>query len=305
MRRAESRAVGARTNAPRIFLTLAGLLAANVTVLAARTTPQITSPSNPPTFDVASIKPDNPQGPGPHVSMIRTQPGGRFTAVNASLGFLISNAYQLKPGEGKFLSLPAWANSQDFDVEAEAKGHPSNEEVHLMLQALLADRFKLVVHREVRQLPEYALIEVKPGKTGPQLQTHSESNECAKYDPSRPAVPPNPEAVPPPPPPCGSFIGGRTRLAGDNVNMQKLADALSSIGLGRPVINRTMLDGTYDLTLRYTPEPPPGVEPAAADPSAFPSIFTAIEEQLGLKLDSTSGPVNVLIVDHVEQPSAN
>ena len=259
-------------------------------------------------FDAASIKPDNPHGPGPHVSIIRTQAGGRFTAINVSLGQLIGAAYELKPSENQFISLPPWAESQHFDVEAAANASSTPQQVHLMEQALLQDRFELVVHREIRQIPAFKLVQVKSGRLGAQIQPHSDSAECVSFNPSGPLPPPpDPEAIPPPPPPCGGFMGGRTRLAGNRVTMAMLATDLGGI-LRRPVVDDTGVSGVFDLTLRYTPQLETGPNPPdqqASDMSQFPPIFTALEEQLGLRLEETTDPINALIVDHVEPLSPN
>lgn len=262
-----------------------------------------------PTFEAASIKPAKPEGAYAHVSTVRTQPGGRFTALNATLRSLIGAAYELKPGE-RVVGLPSWADSEQFDVETKADGNPTEAQVHAMERALLAERFKLIAHREVQQQPEYALVLVKVGKTGPQLRPHSESDECVAYNPSSPLppTPPDPEATPPPAPPCGSFIGGRTRLAGDKVTMEQLATALGNIrAFDRPLVDHTGLSGVFDLTLRYTPQmdTQPGADGNAPEASQFPPIITALQEQPGLKLEPTVGPVGTLVIDHVEHLSPN
>jgi uncharacterized protein (TIGR03435 family) len=179
----------------------------------------------------------------------------------------------------------------------------------LMLQSLLQDRFKLVIHHETRQLPIYALVLAKAGKIGPQLIPHTDNANCV--DPAAPT--PN-EAAGSSLPLCGVFyishIGNSTvSPEARNVTMEWFASNLSGL-VRRLVVDRTGLSGTYDLTLHYTPDVgQPGVQPgndaAASDPSAPPSIFTALQEQLGLKLESQTGPVDVLIVDHAEEPSEN
>jgi uncharacterized protein (TIGR03435 family) len=144
-----------------------------------------------------------------------------------------------------------------------------------MVQALLADRFQLKAHEETRQLPVYALVVTKDGP---------------KFKPSKIN---------------GTTIDtGRTRLhiAGSDDTIGILARVLAQV-LGRVVLNQTGLSGRYDLSLRWTPDDAPALAPTYSD--APPGIFTAIQEQLGLKLESTRGPVPVLIVDHVEQPSPN
>jgi len=266
-----------------------------------------------PSFDVASIK-ANKSG-AMRVAMM-PQPGGRFLASNVTLSMLLRTAYQLK-GPEQMSGAPDWSDSEHFDIEAKAAGNPTREQNSLMMQSLLADRFKLVVHRETRQLPVYALVLSKAGKTGPAFLPHLDDTKCA--DPSGP----------PPPPPaqgaalpafCGGFFNmmnsGTMRLGGNKVTMEMLVAQLSN-SVDRVVVDRTGLSGTFDVSLEYTsqqaglsgfpPGPGPGTGAIPADPSssAPPSLPTALQEQLGLKLVPQTGPVDVLVIDHVERPSEN
>jgi uncharacterized protein (TIGR03435 family) len=227
-----------------------------------------------------------------------------------SLPGLIAWAYQLKPDEARLISgSPDWANSESFDIEAQASGNLPRDRMFLMLQSLLADRFKLALHHETREVPVYALVFAKPGKTGPQLQPHSDAAPCLKIDPSRPFPTTDFGVIPPPPPACGRFISGAHRLAGNDVTMEMLAANLgASSSVDRTVVNRTGLNGAFDLNLEFTPGGQPASqlgEAGAPDASGPPLIFTALQEQLGLKLESTKGPVDVLVIDHVEQPTPN
>jgi uncharacterized protein (TIGR03435 family) len=176
-----------------------------------------------------------------------------------------------------------------------------------MGRALLTERFKLIVHYETRELPIYALVMARTdGRIGPQL--HPVEVDCiAQRAAQRAAVgsaPPSPGSLPPIPP-CfiGQFPGNWTGLA---VTMSQVASALQG---DRLVVDRTGLSGQFDLTLSYTPDqmpsqgPPPGAPPLPPIDPNGPSIFTALQEQLGLKLESTKGPVDVLVIDHVEHPS--
>src|SRR4051812_34890068 len=125
-----------------------------------------------PKFDVASVKRNKPVE-GPQYTLTKIEAGGRLIATGAQLRTLISMAYQLKPDEAKLVTgLPDWAKSEAFDVEGKAEGDSSREQLNLMLQSLLADRFKLVMHRETRQGPVYALVLARNGRTGPNLQPH-------------------------------------------------------------------------------------------------------------------------------------
>jgi len=260
-----------------------------------------------PVFDVASVKP-NKSG----TNMVRfggPQTGGRYTATNVTLNMLVTSAYKLKPHQ--ISGLPNWDNSEHFDIEAKAEGNPSRDQINLMVQSLLADRFKLVVHRETRQLPIYALVLSKAEKTGARLQPHSDDTKCPDLS-SGPPPPPRPDGALPPAP-CGGFFmsgsPGGFRMAGQKIAMDQLAQNLSNF-VDRIVVDRTGLTGAFDLSLDFMPTQMPagfvrGPDSNASDPSAPPTIFTALQEQLGLKLEAQTGPVDVLIVDHVEQPSEN
>lgn len=260
-----------------------------------------------PSFDVASIKP-NRSGV---VSLARrTQPGGRYAATGITLNGLITFAYQLKPQQ--LSGLPEWGDSEHFDIEAKAQGNPTMEQIWLMIQSLLADRFRLVVHYETRQLPMFALVLSKVGKSGPQLQRHSDDTKCT-----------DPSAGPPPAAfrsdaglpsaPCGGFSGsggaGSLGIAGQKITMDMLAGVLSR-QLDRVVVNQTELSGFFDESLEFAPPPRQfgpqlGADTSASDSSGPPSIFTALQDQLGLKLEATKGPVDVLVIDHVEEPTPN
>jgi hypothetical protein len=150
-----------------------------------------------PKFDVASIKVNKNMGSG---KVNLTQPGGHLTASNVSLKFLIIQAYPIE--RVHFASNPAgseWIDSEHFDIEAEVEGNPTVEQKRMMIQSLLADRFKLAMHHEMRQLPEYAIELSKPGKTGPQLHPHTDKTKCVDVPPGQPnpAIVPGVPALPP------------------------------------------------------------------------------------------------------------
>lgn len=177
-----------------------------------------------------------------------------------------------------------------------------------MLQALLADRFKLVAHHETRQLPMYVLVVSKPGKRGPQLVPHTDDAKCVQ-DPAGGGEPVSPDSVIPRAP-CGGIrilrIGSREGV-GASSTIEIFARALSGI-VDRAVQDRTGLSGTFDLTLEFTPQlgqpdSQSGAETSDSDSSVALSIFTALQDQLGLKLESRTGPLDVLVIDHVEEPS--
>jgi uncharacterized protein (TIGR03435 family) len=246
-----------------------------------------------PSFDVASIK-ANKSGGGRH-SISLDLPGGLATATNVSLQTMMTAAYQLPTG--RILGMPGWSDSLYFDIQARADGNPGIDQKRLMLQSLLADRFKLALHHETRQLAVYALVLAKPGKLGPQL--HANNEKCPD---------PPPESSPPT---CNNLTvngtPGKMSFVGQKTTMEHFVANLGSASarnLDRPIVDRTGLTGTFDFSLEFA-SGLTASQPGASDPSAPPSIFTALQEQLGLKLVPETGPVDVLVIDHVEQPSEN
>jgi bla regulator protein blaR1 len=262
-----------------------------------------------PSFDAASIK-RNISG----IQAMRVlidRPGGHASTENATLRFLISVAYKLPWLTGQtrdtLVGGPGWMDTEHFDIAAEVEGNPSTEEKQLMLQSLLADRFHLTMHHETRQLPAFALVLDKGGKLGPQLQPHSQDVKCFDRLSPNPPPPPAPDSSDPPLVPCDSFtvVPGpfsSWKIAGANVTLESLASILGYWqGIDRAVVDRTGLTGNFDLRLEYTPQIA-GSEP---DASAPPPIFDAVKQQLGLRMESTRAPVDVLVIDHVTQPSEN
>ncbi|HXP87210.1 MAG TPA: M56 and DUF3738 domain-containing protein [Bryobacteraceae bacterium] len=237
-------------------------------------------------FEVASIKPGDPtdQRVGIHL-----QPGGRFATTNATLQILIGFAYDVRPHQ--ISGGPKWLASDNFNIEAQpdpdapiSPGPAGAPELRLMVQSLLADRFKLLVHRETKEEPVYALV---LANGGPKLK---EAEANAKIP--------------------GMRLGWG-QLTGTAVPMSLVAQSLS-LRLGRSVIDKTGLTGSYDFDLKWTPDPAQAAALGAPGPDAAPppdpngpSIFTAVQEQLGLRLESTKGQVDILAIDHAEKPDAN
>src|SRR4051794_78712 len=237
-----------------------------------------------PTFEVATIKPSVPDAPGQSILLGR---GGSnlFTTTNSTLADLITFAYELHPRQLTFA--PAWVESEKFDLSAkpDQPGMPSGPQLKTMVKQLLAERFQLTFHREKKELSVYALT---VAKSGPKLNK-SESTA------SLPG------------------IGGRGpgSIGVRNATMAEFADFLQNRLVERPVVDQTGLPGRYDFTLKWTPDPgqlaavgPNASPPPPADEDA-PDLFGALVQQLGLKLEGTKAPVEVLVIDKVEKPSEN
>jgi len=251
-------------------------------------------------FDVASIKPNTAASGG--FSMV-TDPGGRFTATRVSPQQLVLTAYQLRDFE--LSGAPSWMVSERYDIQARANQNivdaftaerrPGPSALNLMLRALLVDRFKLASHIESRELPVYVLVMARTDRRlGPHLS--ATTAECAPPADGRGA------ALASGPSPC-SYGSAPGRFTGRTITMFQFANALAG-QVSRTVIDRTGLTGNFDIDLTWTPDRRAGADEPAADPNGA-SIFTATVEQLGLKLDSARGPVDVLVIDHVERPTAD
>jgi uncharacterized protein (TIGR03435 family) len=292
----------------RLFLTSAGVVAlAASPLMDTLTAPRLSAQSSTqtsavqskdrPTFEVASIKVDKAGLQRPSPARLTLQPGGRLTTNKLRLRDLLESAYQLSPYQWQHISgQPAWSESEYFDIEAKAAGNPGAAQIWLMLQSLLVDRFRLVVHWETKQVPLFALVVLKSGKLGPRLHPHTDDANCI----DRLTESPSPTI-----PNCGSFVGLNSRV-GYKVTMDDLARDLGFLFQDRPLVNQTGLSGTFDLSLLdELHQDPVSKADAASDPSSQSWLFTALQEQLGLKLESQTGPVDVLVIDHVEEPSPN
>lgn len=232
-----------------------------------------------PAFDVASVKPSPPFQPGPgratFVGGPRTDPG-RATWTNVPLRFYVMQAYGFSIA-WRIEGGPAWFASDNFDIVATFPTDTPREQIPLMLKTLLADRFKLVTHVETKEHAIYALV---VGKNGQKIR-ESAADTTGERD----------------------TIGvGHLEL--HKVTLQQLTELLSPRTLDgdeRPVVDMTGLKGLYDIALDWAPED------AAADgaQSGEPSLFTAVSEQLGLKLEAQKASVEILVIDHAEKPSEN
>jgi uncharacterized protein (TIGR03435 family) len=235
-----------------------------------------------PSFEVATIKPSQPDTPGTAI----TVRGRMLQTRNTPLSMLLTFAYGIHPKQ--VTGAPPWVDSEKYDISAQpdGEGQPNDKQWRTMLQKLLADRFKLSFHRDKKELAVYAILVDKNG------------SKLTKNDT-------DPNGLP------GLFFRGLGVLPARNATMVDFAGLLQSAVLDRPVIDQTGLAGRFDFTLTWTPDEtqfgglgikiPPPPDNAAAPPG----LFTAVQEQLGLKLDSTKAPVDVLVVDRVEKPTEN
>jgi uncharacterized protein (TIGR03435 family) len=274
------------------------LLVATCLALAA----QVSVSSQTTTFDVASVKERATPADG---SFVGRRPGGRFAAENASLREILEYAYELQPFQ--LVGSLAPIESTRWDIAAtlgDAGAQAGPEAILAPLRALLADRFALATHRETRTLPVYALRTARAdGAPGPRLTKSAIDCLALMAAARRGGAPPPPEARQ-----CG-FRGRIGALQSNGMPLSELALALSG-RVGRAVVDQTGLVGPWDLTLAYSPDSAripdgtlaPGAAPPAANPDA-PSLFTALQEQLGLRLVATTAPVEVLVVDRVARPA--
>jgi uncharacterized protein (TIGR03435 family) len=264
-------------------------------------------------FDIASVRQSSPDAPfKENVSLDALDAfppnGGLFTA-NSGLPSYIIFAYKIvdtSQYSSLTAQLPKWAQTNKFTIEARADSSPSKDQMRLMMQSLLEDRFKLAVHVESRHLPVYALVLDKPGKLGPQLKPHPGEVLC----PTTPS--PHPSG-PAPAPFCNVLqmwpVNSQWHARMMALTMEQIADHLvTPIGAGwggldhRPALDQTGLSGRFDFDIEFTPQQ----RIADAQPDAFGPTFTeALKNQLGLKLVKQTGSVNVFVIDHIEMPSPN
>lgn len=311
-----------------------------------------TASSKKPSFEVISIKPSAPLVGGA-IRIGGGTRGDRYNMTGVTLRMLLQQAYS-KNGNGgtgaqiQLIGGPAWMDSDRYDIQATADcsgGVLSREQVQLMVQSMLEDRFQLKAHTETRELPIYNLV---VAKDGPKLKASADQTPPALSagGPPQPCAPPAaaPTPTPPPPPPPGPpgqrggmldpnfamprgvmgmmFGPNGSALRGSAVPISNLVGSLQQ-QLGRPVIDKTGLKGLFDFTLQFSPEglngpglagapsplgPPgggagPGA-PTSAASDPVPSLFTAVQE-LGLRLESVKGPVDVLVIDSAQKPPEN
>ena len=270
-------------------------------------------------FEVANIKPNVSDDPpkvnftlGPGDTYAKT--GGRFLASNISLLDYIRFAYKLTDGQIEILqaNAPRWIAATKFDITAKSEiPDPTKDEMRLMMQSLLAERFKLVLHMEKRQFPVLALVLAKPGKLGPQLWPHPAGDDTCSNVVAGPDHPSEAETQWAVPTVCGGLVSvgvpsapSHVRIGGRKVPLALLAAHLGEMGqFGRPIIDRTGLSGAFDLALEWGPDPASG--PAAPeDDDGQTNLQEALQDQLGLKLERQKAPIDILLIDHVDQQPA-
>jgi len=240
-------------------------------------------------FEAASVKPNKSADTNSRMSAGRN---GAVTVTNGTVKSVIRAAYGVDASQ--VIGGPAWIDADRFDINAKAEGEISEPRLKEMLKALLADRFNLVVHQETRELPVYALVLARAdGKFGPQLnRSDVDCAALARAGGPPPTGPATAASQGRPIGPCSMRIGGGTMAVRSN-SMADVARALIG-AVDRIVVDRTGLNGGFDLDLLWTPNPTPEV--------SGPSIFTALQEQLGLKLEAAHAPVEVVVIDRIETP---
>jgi uncharacterized protein (TIGR03435 family) len=247
-------------------------------ILAFLTMPAETVQTPAPAFEVVSVKPNKSGSGSTRVSNVL---GGRFIATNVSLKQLIVTAYDVR--DFQISGGPSWLGSEKYDIEARPESNPDGpihnrteeqrkaemDHYRLMMQALLADRFKLTVHKESKEGTIYALVVAKNGLKIKEL--------------------------PPDAPTAGSTHTRGGELSAQGIKLSSLVLSLSG-EVGHPIVDKTGLKGNYDIELKWATE---------ESQSDGPSLFTALQDQLGLRLEPQKGPVEVIVVDHAEKASEN
>ncbi len=277
-----------------------------------------------PSFDVASIKPNRgsdapttlfPLGPGDAYAAT----GGLFRAVNQPLIAYVRFAYRMGPGD-ELLNLPRWVSEERFDIQARTDTNPSKDQMRLLVRSLLMDRFGLGVHTEQRTQAIYDLIVAERGRLGPQIRPHATDANCKGELVPLEADAPSASAPTTQPPsmfqlptlPCGS-IGFITVSSGDNGRMVANGEPMDKIagvlrgpftGIDRHIRNRTGLSGTFDFSLEWSRQAE-FASPDTAPGDTGPRFAEALRTQLGLTLRSARGPVDVLVIDRIDRPTAD
>jgi len=263
------------------------------------------------TFEVASVREDPtgkykspPYSTDSDDEVIDSQ--GIFEADLPLTGY-ISFAYKLDQQHPMLEHLPPWATSKHFEIQARVAGKPTKDQLRLMMQSLLEDRFKLKLHFEMREMPVLFMTLIHPGKPGPGLRLHSDGPPCDVVAPRPPNATASFEMFP-----CYAYIAinkpDHTVLAGSrNTTTRLMAAFFTNVGHMRPIVDQTGLNGKIDFSMTYTPERR-GPAPTGADAGeefAGTTFADAIKDQLGLKLEPGKAQLPIPVVDHVEMPTKN
>jgi uncharacterized protein (TIGR03435 family) len=270
-------------------------------------------------FEVATIRPSEPgtfHSPNFALSADDSygRPGGVFSA-DFPLSVYIQFAYKLTLSSNQrkamLAQLPVWARTAKFTIHAKAEGDPTKDQMRLMVQSLLKDRFKFTAHMEMQEMPVFTTQLIRTGKPGPNLIPHDQGPPCVAYSNSGEALRGASGEVFPSI--CDIFSAHETtdhmfEAGSRNAPLDLIANMLSSIGgLDQTVIDQTGLQGRYDFRIKFSPEPsspapPPGLPPTDQQ---GPSFLQALHEQLGLKLQATKATLPTLVIDHIEEPLPN
>jgi uncharacterized protein (TIGR03435 family) len=277
-------------------MTRLGLMLA---LIVAATFPPITAQQRAPAFEAASVRP-NTSGERAQSSQIGK---GSVVLTNMRMLAVIVNAYGVRPE--RIVGSPAWFDRERFDIAARAPVDAPDNLLRPMLRTLLAERFRFVAHTEMREVPVYALVvDRSDGRLGPNLLASTQCDEALGPRAGDAALPLGKRS-------CTVITGadgrGGAYITGGARSVAALVDALQRPGglqelVGRPVVDRTGLTGTYDFYVRFAAA---GLGAASPDTTNLPSIFTALQEQLGLKLEAARGPVEMFVIDSVERPTPN
>ena len=245
-----------------------------------------------PVFEAAVLRPNRSGDEG---TSIGQRPGGQYIMTNGTVALLLQNAF--RPENGELIGAPDWVRAERYDLRATANATTTSDDLRLMLRSFLTERLKLAAHLEPREQPVYVLVKARTdGRLGPSLE--QTKRDCAADAAASKAGLPRP-TLPPPAngaPPCGMEVNDGDMRAG-GITMDFLARNLGRRA-GRVVFDRTGVTGYFDLTLKFSREP----DPNRPD---LPSFFTALQEQLGLRLESGRAPLQTLVIDHIERPPDN
>ena len=296
----------------KTLLAVAGALAfvAPVALGALNPPPQtreVAAPHTLPAFEAISIRPNTSSGRGGRGAQM--QPG-RYVAQNLTQRTIVRRAFGVNgraPGnildlfESQVIGGPEWLDQDKFDIVASTAAPAEPPQMRLMVQRMLADRFKLAAHWETRELPVYLLTRARADRLGPGLTPISDE-DCAAMRGRGPMLPPAP-GTPAPPPPCGAIQFGPGQLLARGAPIEWLGSTLTNVpvvtGIDRMVLDRTGITGNYAFTLKFA-----AAGSISPDPDR-PELFTALQEQLGLKLEATRSPVDVIVIDRVDRPEPN